>query len=88
VRPFNKYLRWALENFPFGDDRWSATRLPLQLEAILASADLAEQQSLFRDAEQLARAHGLGSISTVGTPISPGYAENCAWRPEGRPCAV
>lgn len=56
VRPFNKWLRWDLEHHPLPWDN-----LP-QLERILRTGDLAEQATLFREAEAIARAHSLGSI--------------------------
>jgi hypothetical protein len=62
VRPFNRFLRWELERFPLDGDVWSADRLLPRLEAITSTGDLGEQQSLFRDAERLARAHGLGQV--------------------------
>ena len=62
VRPFNKHLRFELERRPLGDERWAADPLLLRLEAILATSDLGEQQRLFRDVEQLARAHGHGDV--------------------------
>jgi hypothetical protein len=62
VRPFNRFLGWELERFPLGDERWRAAALLPRLEAITASGDLAAQQALFRDTEQLARARGLGTV--------------------------
>ena len=62
VRPFNKFLRWELESFPLEGERWSAARLLPRLRAIAATGDHGEQQSLFRDAEQLARERGLGPV--------------------------
>lgn len=62
VRPFNKFLRWELEEYPLGAETWSAKELLPRLEAITASGALDEQQALFRDVEQLAREHGLGSV--------------------------
>lgn len=62
VRPFNKFLRWELEQHPLGDPLWSADALLPRLEAILATGDLAEQQSLFRDLERLARSRGHGDV--------------------------
>jgi hypothetical protein len=56
VRPFNKWLAWELENHPLP---W--TDLP-RLERIARTGDLGEQQALFRDAESLARGHGLGAV--------------------------
>jgi predicted nucleotidyltransferase len=62
VRPFNKYLRWELESFPLGDELWNPDILLPRLDAIVATGGLAPQQSLFRDAEALARQHGLGHV--------------------------
>ena len=56
LRPFNKWLVWELENHPL---TWND--LP-RLERIARTGDLAEQQALFRDAESLAREHGLGAV--------------------------
>ena len=62
VRPFNKYLRWELETYPFGDVLWGADALLPRLEAIVSTGALRDQQSLFRDVEALAREHGLGEV--------------------------
>jgi hypothetical protein len=62
VRPFNKYLCWELETYPLGDPLWGADALLPRLEAIVATGAPREQQSLFRDAEGLAREHGLGEV--------------------------
>lgn len=62
VRPFNKLLRWELESEPLGGDVWKVDVLLPRLEAILATGDLAEQQRLFRNVEELARAHGFGAV--------------------------
>jgi Nucleotidyltransferase domain len=56
VRPYNKWLAWELARHPLP---WSD--LP-RLERIIRTGDLEEQQALFRDAEALARSHGLGSV--------------------------
>ena len=56
VRPFNKWLAWELEHHPLP---WND--LP-RLERIACTGDIAEQQALFRDAESLARGHGLGGV--------------------------
>jgi Nucleotidyltransferase domain len=57
VRPFNKYLRWELEQHPLPGDDWSAERLLPMLEAVLAG-DLAAQRVLFLSLERLARERG------------------------------
>jgi predicted nucleotidyltransferase len=62
VRPFNKHLRAELERGPLGGELWSADALPPRLEAIVATGDLAQQQGLFRDVEDLARARGHGAV--------------------------
>lgn len=56
LRPYNKWLAWELENHPLP---WN--NLP-RLERIARTADLVEQQALFRDAESLARSHGFGAV--------------------------
>jgi hypothetical protein len=67
VRPFNRFLRWELERRPLTGDVWEATALLARLEAVTAG-DLAEQQEVFRDAEALARAHGLGDVLDAWEP--------------------
>ena len=63
VRPYNKYLRWELENHPLrAGDAWTPESLLPQVEDIVASGSAAAQQRLFRDAERLAREHGHGDI--------------------------
>jgi len=53
VRPYNKYLRWELENHPLGEP-WDAATLPERL------AD--DPASLWPDLEQLARLRGHGDV--------------------------
>jgi hypothetical protein len=62
VRPFNKFLRWELEQHPLGDRVWDAAPLLERLRAITSTGDLQEQQRLFRDTERSARAHGLDEV--------------------------
>lgn len=61
VRPFNRFLRWELERRPLPGARWSVDLLVPRLEAI-ASGDLNEQQRMFRNVEELARAHDHGDV--------------------------
>jgi len=56
VRPYNKWLEWELETHPLA---WN--ELPL-LERIARSGSLDDQRTLFRQAEAIARAHGLGGV--------------------------
>jgi hypothetical protein len=62
VRPFNKFLGWELAQEPLPGAPWSVDELLPRLQRILGSGALEEQQRLFRDAEQLARARGLGHV--------------------------
>jgi hypothetical protein len=61
VRPYNKYLRWELEQHPLPGTQWSAARLLPLLDAV-ASGDLTAQRRLFRDVEELARERKLGKV--------------------------
>ena len=61
VRPYNKYLRWELEQHPLPDPEWSAARL-LPLLSAVAAGDPTAQRRLFRDVERLARERGLGDV--------------------------
>jgi hypothetical protein len=61
VRPYNKYLRWELEQHPIRGAEWSAARLLPLLDAVLAG-DLSAQRSLFRNVETLARERGHGDV--------------------------
>ena len=62
VRPFNKFLGWELALEPLPGPRWSSEVLLPRIQRILGSGGLAEQQSLFRDVEELARSRGLGEV--------------------------
>ncbi len=62
VRPFNKFLRWELENFPLDGEPWQAKSLLPRLEAITASGALAEQRLLFNDVERFARERGFDAV--------------------------
>ena len=58
LRPYNKWLRWELEQHPLPADP-----VPLErLERVARTGDLGEQQPLFRDAEALARGRGFGHV--------------------------
>jgi predicted nucleotidyltransferase len=61
VRPYNKYLRWELEQHPLPGPEWSAAQLLPLLDAIMAG-ELGAQRRLFRDVEQLARERGHGEV--------------------------
>jgi hypothetical protein len=61
VRPYNKYLRWELEQYPLPGAEWSATRLLPLLEAV-AVGDMTAQPLLFRQIEALARDRGHGGV--------------------------
>jgi predicted nucleotidyltransferase len=61
VRPYNKYLRWELEEHPLPGDEWSAARLLPLLDAVVAG-DLTAQRRLFGDVERLARERGHGGV--------------------------
>jgi hypothetical protein len=66
VRPYNKWLAWELQHHPLPPAR---NRLLLgRLERIARTGELAEQQALFREAERLARAHGLGATIDAWEP--------------------
>jgi Nucleotidyltransferase domain len=53
LRPYNKYLRWELENYPLGDP-WDASTLPERLAA--------GPSGLFTDLELLARNRGHADV--------------------------
>jgi predicted nucleotidyltransferase len=65
VRPFNKWLRWELDNYPLSP-LWAD--VVERVEAILATGDLAEQRRLFQDAEPFARDRGLGGVIDAWGP--------------------
>ncbi len=70
VRPFNKFLRWELEQFPPVGVLWSAETFLPRLERML-DGDLGEQQRLYRDVEKLAREHGHGAVIDGWEPNVP-----------------
>jgi hypothetical protein len=61
VRPYNKYLRWELEEHPLPGGEWSAARLLPLLDAV-GVGDLSAQRRLFGDVERLARERGHGDV--------------------------
>ena len=69
VRPYNKWLRWELENHPLPPP-WTAEELLPRLERILGG-DLDEQPRLFRDAERLARERGHADVVDGWEPDVP-----------------
>lgn len=56
LRPYNKWLEWELREHPLPVDVDLA-----QLERIVRTGDIAEQQALFRETETLAREQGHGA---------------------------
>jgi hypothetical protein len=70
VRPYNKWLRWELEQQPL-EPPWNAAELLPRLVRILATGDQEEQKALFRDAERLARERGLGEVIDAWEPDVP-----------------
>jgi len=69
VRPYNKWLAWELEEHPLPIP--SSSLLLRRLEVIARTGDVGEQCALFRDAEALARAKGLGSVIDGWEPDVP-----------------
>jgi predicted nucleotidyltransferase len=71
LRPYNKWLEWELEQHPL------PFPVPIErLERIARTGDADEQRALFRDAEGLAREHGLGAVVD-------GWEPDVAWLREG-----
>lgn len=60
VRPFNKWLRWELDQHPL-DDPWQHTLLP-RIEEVVSTGSIEQQRSLYRDVEVLARRLGLDHV--------------------------
>ena len=71
VRPFNKFLGWELRLEPLGGEEWAVDRLFPRLQRIVGPGDLAEQQAVFRDVEQLARDRGHGNVIDGWEPDIP-----------------
>jgi predicted nucleotidyltransferase len=61
VRPYNKYLRWELEQHPLPGAQWSAARLLPLLDAVV-DGNVSAQTQLFRHVERLARERGHGEV--------------------------
>src|SRR3954447_2526174 len=57
IRPYNKWLEWELREHPLPVDVDLG-----RLRRIGATGDVAEQQTLFRHAERIARDAGLGAV--------------------------
>jgi hypothetical protein len=68
VRPFNKYLRWELEQHPLLE--WDSAVFVEHLEGALTGA-ASEQQRLFRGTEEQIRRHGLGDVIDDWDPHVP-----------------
>jgi hypothetical protein len=62
VRPYNKYLRWELEQHPLSQPGWGVDQLLPELHRILATGSPASQRSLFARIDQAARAAGHGDV--------------------------
>jgi hypothetical protein len=71
VRPFNKYLRYELEQHPLPGDVWSADRLLPLLQSVIAG-DLGAQRTIFLQLEALAREGGHGDVVD-------GWGDDVAW---------
>jgi hypothetical protein len=68
VRPFNKWLRWELDNYPL-EPAWADVLE--RVEAIVSTGDPDEQRRLFRDVERFARDRGLGDVIDGWDPDVP-----------------
>ena len=68
VRPFNKQLRWELEEQPLPGESWSAATLGPRIVEILDTGRVEAQRRMFRDVEPLARAHGLDGVLDAWEP--------------------
>jgi hypothetical protein len=62
IRPYNKYLRWELQQYPLGGEEWRPDVLLPRLGLVVSRGDIATQQVLFRLMEHLARSRGLGAV--------------------------
>jgi hypothetical protein len=63
IRPYNKWLEWELQEHPLPVELDLA-----RLERIARNGALAEQQALFRETEELARARGHGATIDAWEP--------------------
>jgi nucleotidyltransferase-like protein len=59
LRPYNKWLTWELEHHPLPA---GSGLVPARIAEIGRTGDLDEQRAMFRDAERVAREHGLGHV--------------------------
>ena len=71
VRPFHRFLQWELENFPLPGQTWAPAALLPRIASIVGSGSPAEQASLFRDVERLARGRGVGGVVDGWEPDVP-----------------
>lgn len=71
VRPFNKFLGWELAQHPLPGSFADGDALLQHLHAVTSTADIAIQQRLFRQIEQLAREHDLGRMFDGWNPDLP-----------------
>lgn len=62
VRPYNKYLRWELENHPLNGDEWESAELLALFDSIVRAGDATAQRDLFRRVAAAASEVGLGGI--------------------------
>lgn len=62
VRPYNKYLRWELENHPLVGDPWRTDELVDLLLAILTDGSPKAQRALFAKVEAASRTAGYGPV--------------------------
>ncbi|NIQ04772.1 MAG: hypothetical protein GWO20_03275 [Candidatus Korarchaeota archaeon] len=60
VRPYYKYLRWELENYPLAKVPMEATELLASVRNVLDTADVKTQQKLLKLTENLCRKEGYG----------------------------
>lgn len=60
IRPYNKYLKWELEQYPLKDLPWTPDEFVKILITILKTVDLKIQHDLFEKAEVFFREKGYG----------------------------
>jgi len=62
VKPYHKYLRWELTNFPLRKLPWSTNKLINDLLKILKNPDFKTQQEILKKVEKLFRREGFGKV--------------------------
>ena len=62
IKPYNKYFKWELENYPLKNFPWKIDEFILGYEKILETGDIKTQKEIYKTVKRLFREKGYKKI--------------------------